>query len=153
MRPKTQPDYSFRNDQTVPEFDETRIVLVMDGNCAICSGAARRITRWDQKDQVRIATVTSPLGSSLLAHYGLNPEDPASWLMIRDGRAYVSFDAMLRLGGTLKPAFRVFNLFRILPRPAQDWLYARLARNRYALFGHDDLCALPDDALRHRLVG
>jgi predicted DCC family thiol-disulfide oxidoreductase YuxK len=41
---------------------------------------------------------------------------------------------------------------RLLPRPAQDWLYRRLARNRYRLFGRTDICALPDPELRARLM-
>lgn len=153
MQPETRPRYSYRSDSNVPAFDESRVLLVMDGNCAICSNAARRIARWDRRDEVRITTVTSPLGAALLNHYGYDTNDPASWLMVRKGEAYGSLDAMLRLGRLLHPAFRVFALLRILPRSVQDWLYARLARNRYALFGRDDLCALPDDALRRRLVG
>ena len=59
---------------------------------------------------------------------------------------------MLRLGRQLRPVFRLFTPIGLLPVAAQDWLYARLARNRYAIFGRDDLCALPDKALRQRLV-
>lgn len=152
MRPAPRPDFSYRDESGIPAFDDARILLVMDGNCAICSGAARRIARWDTEDQIRIATVSSPLGTALLTHYGFDPEEPASWLMVKDGRAYGSLDAMLRLAGQLRPAFKLFNVVRVLPGPLQDWLYARLARSRYALFGHDDLCALPDEALKHRLV-
>ena len=39
------------------------------------------------------------------------------------------------------------------PRPVRDWLYLRMARNRYALLGRTDLCALPDRELRARLIG
>ncbi len=152
MQPVQRPPQSYLNDPKVPSFDETRILLVMDGHCAICSRAARRIARMDTGDHIRITTCTSPLGTALLTHYGFDPGDPASWLMIQHGRAYGSLDAMLRLGGQLHPRLKVFNVLRILPQRLQDWLYARLARNRYALFGHDDLCALPDPALKHRLI-
>jgi predicted DCC family thiol-disulfide oxidoreductase YuxK len=53
-----------------------------------------------------------------------------------------------RLGG---PGW-VLQPLRLLPRPAQDWLYRRLARNRYRLFGRTDICALPDPELRARLI-
>jgi predicted DCC family thiol-disulfide oxidoreductase YuxK len=39
-----------------------------------------------------------------------------------------------------------------LPRAVQDWLYRRMARNRYALFGRTDMCAVPDPRLRKRLM-
>lgn len=152
MRPIDRPNQSYQSDGAVPPFDDSRILLVMDGECALCSGAARRIARWDKADQVRIAPVRSPLGQALLAHYGLNPDDPASWLMVEDGHAYGSLTAILRLGRRLSPAFSALAWLGWLPEAVQDWLYARLARNRYALFGRDDLCALPDEDLRRRLV-
>lgn len=152
MRPVKKPDYSFHGDTSVPSFDDARILLVMDGACALCSGAARRIAAMDRDDQIRITPANSTLGRALLVHYGLDPDDPESWLMIRSGRAFGSLDAMMRLGGQLHPAFGVMKVMRLLPVRMQDWLYARLARNRYQLFGKADLCAMPDAELRHRLI-
>ena len=152
MQPSRRDPYSYRDDPAIKAFDDSRIVLVMDGNCAICSGAARRIARFDKNDAVRITTAQGQLGAALLRHYGFNPDDPASWLMLAEGNAFGSLDAMLRLGRRLHPGFLIFAPLRLIPLRLQDWLYARLARNRYALFGHDDLCAMPDGALRHRLI-
>jgi predicted DCC family thiol-disulfide oxidoreductase YuxK len=40
---------------------------------------------------------------------------------------------------------------RILPRGVREWLYRRIARNRYR-FGRYDMCATPDPGLRRRLM-
>ena len=40
----------------------------------------------------------------------------------------------------------------VLPRPVRDWLYRRIARNRYAIFGRTQMCASPDAALKQRLL-
>ena len=152
MRPAPRKPFSWKKDPAVPPFDEGRILLVMDGECALCSAAARWIAARDEGDRVRITPCASPLGTALLRHYGFDPADPGSWLMLEAGRAHGSLDAMLLLGARLRPWLRVFGVARLLPVPAQDWLYARLARNRYALFGKGDLCALPTEALRRRLV-
>ena len=39
----------------------------------------------------------------------------------------------------------------LLPRAAREWLYRRVARNRYR-FGRTDMCDLPDPELRARLL-
>jgi predicted DCC family thiol-disulfide oxidoreductase YuxK len=39
-----------------------------------------------------------------------------------------------------------------LPAPLADWLYDRIARNRYRLFGQRDRCLLPDDKVRARFL-
>jgi len=41
---------------------------------------------------------------------------------------------------------------RVFPRPTRDWLYRRLTRNRYRLFGRAEMCALPDPELQSRLM-
>ena len=152
MRPDPKPDYSWRDAPDVPAFDDGRILLVMDGHCALCSAAATRIARWDRQDRVRIANTTSPLGASLLHHFGMDPDDPDTWLMLEDGQAYGSLDAMTRLFPLLRPFFVPLRVLRVLPFGLQDWLYARIARNRYRLFGRSDLCAMPDSTLRAKLV-
>ncbi len=132
--------------------DRKRVLLVMDADCALCSKAARFIAEHDPDDMVRITTAQGSLGRSLLAHYGMAPDDPESWLLIEKGQAFGSLEAILMLGPRLHWAFAVLWPLRALPRVAQDWLYARIACNRYAVFGRGDLCALPSDALKRRLV-
>lgn len=152
MRPRLRPDFSWRSDPGVPIFDENRVLVVMDGDCALCSATARRIARLDRADRVRICTAQSPLGRALLAHYDLSPDDPDSWLMLEAGRAYGSLDAVIRLFPALSGRYAALRVLRVLPPVMQDWLYARIARNRYH-FGKTDICTLPDPELRRRLVG
>jgi predicted DCC family thiol-disulfide oxidoreductase YuxK len=45
-----------------------------------------------------------------------------------------------------------FRICPILRRSLQDWLYRRIARNRYSIFGHANVCAMPDPALKQRLL-
>jgi predicted DCC family thiol-disulfide oxidoreductase YuxK len=145
--------YSFRRDPQVPSFEDAGPLAVMDADCAVCSWGARMIHRLDGSGTVRICPVQSPLGAALIRHYGLRPDDPESWLFIDDGVAHKDFEAVLhacrRFGGWGRLAF----VLHACPRPLRDWLYRRLARNRYAIFGRADMCALPDPAFRRRLIG
>ena len=45
-----------------------------------------------------------------------------------------------------------FALLRLLPRPLADWLYDRVAQNRYALFGRTDSCMIPPPEWRERFL-
>lgn len=152
MQPEAREAYSFRSDGAVPDFDDGRIVVVMDAECALCSRAARRIARLDRDDRVRIAPMQGALGRALLLHYGLDADDPASWLMIEDGRAWGSLEGMARLFPRLHRAYAPMRLVWALPAGLRDWIYARIARNRYAVFGHGDLCALPDPQVQRRIL-
>ncbi|WP_396435673.1 thiol-disulfide oxidoreductase DCC family protein [Limnohabitans sp.] len=144
--------FSFRGDPAVPDFDDCAPVAVMDAECAVCSWGARMIHRLDRTGTVRICPVQSPLGAALLEHYGLRPDDPSSWLFLADGLPHVDFEAVLFAGQRLGGWARLTAVLRIVPRPMRDWLYQRLARNRYLLFGRADMCALPDPAFQKRFL-
>jgi predicted DCC family thiol-disulfide oxidoreductase YuxK len=127
-------------------------IAVMDGTCALCCFGARMIDRLDQSGEIRICTVQSDLGARLLAEYGLRPDDPESWLFLDGGQAYEGFDAMVKVGRRTGGWGRLLGVLRILPPPLRRWLYARIARNRYAVFGRADMCAIPSPSLRARLI-
>ncbi|MGH1354491.1 MAG: thiol-disulfide oxidoreductase DCC family protein [Thalassovita sp.] len=147
----TKP-YSFRNDPDVPEFDDCAPIAVMDAECVICSWGARMVHLLDKSRTVRICPIQSPLGAALLRHYDLNPDDPASWLFLDEGRPYVDFEAVIHAGQKFGGWARLTAVLLVFPRPIRNWLYQRLARNRYALFGRTDMCALPDPEFHKRLL-
>ena len=98
------------------------------------------------------ARSSPPLGAALLRHYGLSPDDPASWLFLDEGIAHRDFDAVVHATRRFGGWGRLAGVLMLLPRRLRDWLYCRLARNRYALFGRADMCALPDPAFQRRLL-
>lgn len=147
-----RPPYSYRDDPTVPGFDDSAPLAVIDGGCALCSWAARTIHRLDRSGRVRIARVQSPLGMALMRHYGLDATDPASWLFLDEGQARTDAEAILHAARHLGGLGRLVQALRLLPRPLRARLYRALARHRYRLFGRADLCALPDPSFRRRLL-
>lgn len=153
-----QPDqsmaipFSFREDPHVPHFDDSSPLAVMDAECAICSWGARMIHRLDRSRSVRICPIQTPLGTALLRHYGLEPTDPSSWLFIDKGIAHQDFDAVVYAARQFGGWGQLAIVLLVLPKPLRDWLYRRLARNRYAIFGRGDMCALPDPDFQKRLL-
>jgi predicted DCC family thiol-disulfide oxidoreductase YuxK len=144
--------HSYRNDPAVPPFDDTGPLAVMDAQCAICSWGARMVHRLDRAGTTRICPIQSPLGTALLRHYGLNPQDPASWIFLDQGIAHIDFEAVIHAGRRFGGLGLLTQGLRLIPRRFRNWLYVRLARNRYRLFGRSDLCALPDPALQRRIL-
>ncbi|MEM9344451.1 MAG: DCC1-like thiol-disulfide oxidoreductase family protein [Pseudomonadota bacterium] len=150
MQLTDQAPFSYRD--ALPSFDDAGPRTVMDARCGICAKGARWIARNDADQAFRIIPMQSDLGAALLTHYGLDPEDPTSWLFLENGRAYTSLDAVIRVANRLGGPWRLLSALRLVPRPVQDAAYGLLARNRYRLFGTADLCNLPDPAIQARLL-
>lgn len=148
-----KPAYSYLDDPEVPEFAGGEVFTVMDANCALCARGASWIAHNDKKHEFRIIPLQSTTGRALLAHYNLDPDDPATWLYIQNGVAFTSLDAFVEVANRLGGINRIFLVLKILPSPLRQYLYRLVATNRYRWFGRADLCDLPDAEIRKRLLG
>lgn len=148
---RAQLPYAYRTDPAVPAFQDHGSIAVMDGDCALCTRGARIIARLDRDRVFRICPVQSPTGTALVRHFGLDPGDPETWLLVQDGLAWSGMEAIIRIGERLGGVGRTTSALRVLPRPVREWLYRRIARNRFR-FGRTDICAVADPDLRSRLM-
>lgn len=148
---RTRRPSSYRDDLAVPGFDDGGPIAVMDGDCVLCASGARVIARLDRERVFRICPTRSPLGTALVRHYGLEPDDPEPWVFLVDGRAWSGMEAILQIGARLGGPGRLLGLMRLCPRAVREWLYRRIAHSRHR-FGRIDMCALPDPELRARLL-
>jgi len=133
--------------------DTAHPIAVMDGTCALCAFGAKMVHRLDRTGDIRIAPIQGETGAALMVQHGLDPLDPDSWLFIEeDGTVSRNLEALIQLGRRTGGIGHFLTWLRVLPPIARNWLYARVARNRYAMFGRADMCAIPDTALRARLL-
>ena len=127
-------------------------IIVFDGVCALCNGWVDFLLARDRGGHYRFAAMQSLAGRRLLATHGLDPDDPASFLLLDRHGAHTDTDAIARVLAGLGGAWRLAALGRLLPRAVRDRLYRVVARNRYRLFGRRDACRMPDPAQRHRFI-
>ena len=149
---ESREPFSYKEDKSVPTFPDTAVFTVMDAQCGLCAKGATWIAQNDLKQEFTIIPLQSALGNALIAHYGMNPDDPASWLYVEDGRAFCSLNAFIRAGHRLGGKWKLLSLLDILPTSLQDRLYRFFAVNRLRFFGSADLCELPHSEVQKRLL-
>jgi predicted DCC family thiol-disulfide oxidoreductase YuxK len=106
--------------------------------------------RHDKRARVKMASAQSPLGQALNRHFGLEMDE--SYLFLANGRAFTKSAGYLALFAALGGWWRVLKVSAILPEALRDWLYDRIAANRYRWFGKADYCALLTPDQRARLI-
>ena len=144
--------YSYRDDPSVPRFPDDKGLIVFDGVCVLCTGFARFVLTRDRDFAFRLTTAQSPLGQALFRHYGLDTETYETNLVLIDGRAHAKLDTVVAVAQRLGGPWRLLWTLRLLPRPVADWIYDRVAQNRYRLFGRTDACMLPPPEWRARFL-
>lgn len=148
-----RPDYSWRRDPSVPKFPDDRPLIVFDGVCVLCSGFARFVASRDAANLYRFTAAQSPLGQGLFTHFGLDPVNYESNLLIADGRAFAKMQAFARIMGGLGLPWRLLAAVESLPVAMADGFYDRIARNRYRLFGRRETCVVPGADWAGRVIG
>jgi predicted DCC family thiol-disulfide oxidoreductase YuxK len=136
--------YSYRDDPAVPTFADDRPIIIFDGLCVMCSRSAQFVLRHDRRGAYRLLAAQTPLGHALYVHYGLDPHDYESMVLIADGAPAFKSEAGIRIAQGLGLPWSLAAILRVLPRDWRDRLYDVLARNRFRLFGRRDTCYRPD---------
>ena len=134
-------------------FDARHPLIVFDGVCVLCSGFVRMVVRLDRQSRFRFATAQSPFGQALFSKHGLRTDSYETNLVLVDGVAFTRLDSFVAVMSELGWPWRTASVLLLLPRPLRDWLYDRIAKNRYALFGRKDSCEVPSAEMRERFLG
>jgi predicted DCC family thiol-disulfide oxidoreductase YuxK len=145
--------HSYRDDASVPRFDDTRPIVVFDGVCVLCSGWMDFLVHRDpEAARFRFIVAQSPLGQALYRHYRLDPVEFETNLVLVEGRLHTKLDAFVAVMRALPGAWPLLSVARWLPRPIADFLYDRIAKNRYRWFGRRGTCLMPTPDLRARFL-
>ena len=134
-------------------FDASQPLIVFDGVCVLCSGFVRTVVRLDRKNRFRFATAQSPFGEAMFQKYGLRTDSYETNLVLINGAPFMRLDRFIAVMAELGWPWRAVKALLLIPRPVRDWLYERIAKNRYAIFGRKDSCETPSATMRARMIG
>jgi predicted DCC family thiol-disulfide oxidoreductase YuxK len=137
--------------KSVAAPDITQDLILFDGDCVLCSRGAHFVHAHDRAGRFKFVAIQSPYGRSLAQRFGIDASAPETNLAVIEGSTFFKSDAALNVLRTM-PAWRWTNVARVLPRPLRNWIYDRIARNRYSWFGRRERCWASDPAFRDRIV-
>jgi predicted DCC family thiol-disulfide oxidoreductase YuxK len=105
----------------------------------------------DTCGRIAFTSAQGSLGQALCDHYQVDWDE--SYLLIRNGKPFIKSAGYFEVAKALGGFWQLSLIFKIIPRPIRDWLYDRIARNRYRWFGKtEESCALLGECQRARLL-
>ena len=138
---------------SVPFLQDHENVILFDGVCKLCNAWSNFLIRHDHGRRFRLASVQSPEGKAILAHFGYPTDHYDTMLVVRNGACFEKSDAYFVVMGELGFPWKAALVFKPIPKRLRNWLYDRIALNRYALFGKYDVCLLPTPDHQGRYLG
>jgi predicted DCC family thiol-disulfide oxidoreductase YuxK len=131
-------------------------LLLYDGVCGLCNRLARFVLTRDSRRVFVFASLQSSMGQTILTRFERNPADLDTVCLVRHYLAapslFVKSSAILEVARELGWPWRLFTVFVALPVPMRDWIYDRVADNRYRIFGRYDTCRIPTAEERSRFI-
>jgi len=138
-----------------------RLLVVFDGDCVLCNGWVKWLTRRDRGERFRFAAFRTPAVTSLLERHGLTvgvSEVPGTIVAFRfpnEAGEHALFrvaalEAMLRELPRPWPA--VAAALGWVPGFVSDPAYRLVARWRYRIWGRQQSCPIPTVEERARFL-
>ena len=135
-----------------PNVSLNDCVILFDGVCKLCNTWSQFIIKVDKQHRFKLCSVQSLEGQSILNHFKMPIDHFDTLLLVEGNQCFVKSDAFLNVVKQLGLPWRLLYLFKILPKVIRNWLYDRIALNRYYLFGKYDTCMLPSEENEHRFL-
>jgi predicted DCC family thiol-disulfide oxidoreductase YuxK len=159
-RPGSDDDMA--DDRGVPVPDHglpvsAHHLILYDGVCGLCNGLVQFVLARDPWGVFHFASLQSEQARRILAPYGRDAADLDTFYVLTgfrtDGaqlleKSTAALFVLQHLGGP----WRWARFLRNLPFGLRDWVYDRVARNRYRLFGRQETCPLPTPEVRSRFL-
>jgi predicted DCC family thiol-disulfide oxidoreductase YuxK len=130
---------------------DDRIVL-FDGVCKLCNGSVVFLIKHDKHHVFKFASVQSKQGKAILTWFGFPTDYYETMLYVESNKAYTKSDAFLKIISALPRPWCYLIGLKVCPRWLRDWIYDRVALNRYVIFGKYNQCLLPSSDHKGRFI-
>lgn len=117
-------------------------IILFDEVCVLCNGWVGFLLKYDRHTKFKIASVQSPMGQHILAHYQMPLDHYDTMLAIYQGQLYTESSAFLKVMQHLGFPFKFIAAGLITPTIIRDFAYNCIAQNRYRIFGKTNTCIM-----------
>ena len=75
-----------------------------------------------------------------------------SIILIENGKIYKKSNAIFKIVKHLNGFWKLIYVFVIVPKFIRDFIYTKIAKNRYQWFGKRNTCMVPTKELKNRFL-
>jgi len=115
-------------------------IVYYDGVCGLCDGFVELLVKFDKNRKIKFSSLQGKSGRSLLNKLNLDLEEFDTVLFKVNDQVYTKSTAVFKIINSIGGIIKLFLVFNLLPRRFNDWIYSKVAKNRFKIFGKLDKC-------------
>lgn len=126
-------------------------LIYFDGVCNLCNNSVDFIIQRDLKEHFIFDSLQSSYAKLLVPEYN---EERFDSILLRtaQGEWLQKSDAALFIAKRLRGWPSQLFFLHVIPRQIRDFIYERIANNRYRIFGKRETCRIPTLDLKMRFL-
>jgi len=117
-------------------------IVLYDGICNLCAGIVLFIFRNDKQKKFKLYALQSSTGMEVLSNYKLSLSDMESVILIRNDKVFTKSKAIFQIIIDIGGLWKILLIFRFFPVWFNDFIYDRIAKYRYLIFGKKKECLI-----------
>ena len=127
-------------------------IIIFDGICNLCEYSVQFIVKNDRQAKFKFISAQSERGKVLQRIYGVDTLQDGTVILLKNDQVFVKSDAAVEIAKDLDGLCRFLLVFKYIPKPTRDFVYAVISQNRYRWFGKKNECLLPDNNIKDRFL-
>lgn len=137
----------YEHAENSDEFHREDNVVFFDDLCVLCSGTVMFLIKIDRKKKLKYSSLSGEFAQSLESMRILNNNQ--SVIFLSQGSLYTRAEAVIHILICLGGLYRLLGWsLGLLPFVLLNFVYDYIARNRYRLFGKNEVCLTPTEDMK-----
>lgn len=131
---------------------ENKAIIIFDGICNLCIGSVNFIIKHDKKAFFKFVSSQSQQASQIINKYKIDNTNLKTIVLIKDNIVFTKSSAVIEICKNLDGYWKIFSIAKYIPLFFRDWVYMKIARNRYEWFGKKENCLIPSKEIKKRFM-
>lgn len=137
-------------DINIPKIKK---LILFDGVCNLCNDSVLKVITYDKNNVFLFTALQSETGKAIINKLGIDTATIDSIILYDPEEAYyIKSVAALKIINEFSGAWKLMQIFSILPDGFNNFFYDYIARNRYKWFGKKESCMIPTPELKAKFL-
>lgn len=124
-------------------------IVFFDGVCGLCNKFVDFVIRYDRSKKILFSPLQGKLAQTQIRNLTVNVD---SVILYSNGNLYQKSTAAIRILSLMGGIWKCCILLLIIPPFIRNYIYDRVAKNRYKWFGKNEFCRIPSQEELKRFI-
>lgn len=122
------------------KVNQNKPIVFFDGICNLCNSFVNILLKIDKHNRFYVASLQGETASKKIPNQ-ISQRD--SVILLEGDKIFFESDAVLRIFTICGGIWKIFAVFKLIPRKIRDKIYNWVASKRYKWFGKRNTCRMP----------